>query len=184
MENFTALVLVHSFLCFYCFIDVISAFLPFRNSSKFLVIQQHSVMFGLYPAIPIRFPSLDLSATLPPLLWTGSGEASTAHWCHRVCPGPHSQEMVPFCFPSLCSFSYITPLLKTRMAFFFIIMDIWDWTLGGFINKFGFEWKSVKENPRLKGGSKKVAENQKHRTGTWSSDKTHTFLATVPSELM
>ena len=36
MENFIALVLVCRFLCFYRSLSVISAFLPFRNSSEFL----------------------------------------------------------------------------------------------------------------------------------------------------
>ena len=77
MENFTALVLVCRFLCFYCFLSVISAFLPFRNSPEFLAALW---LVCCYPAIPIQCPSHDLSATLPPpLLWAGSGEASTAH---------------------------------------------------------------------------------------------------------
>ena len=70
------------------------------------------------------------------------------------------------------------------MAIFFIIMDIKDWVPKYFISKFSFEWKLIKENPRLNGGSKEVSENWKYYIDIWSSGITQIFLAIVSSELM
>ena len=108
--------------CDLCFL----AFQEFLRISSSILACLVSIPPSLYNVLVMIF-----QPPPQPWLWAGSGEASTAHWCHRVCPGSHSQEMVPVCFLSLCSFSYITPRPQRRMAFPFITVDIWDWNSGG-----------------------------------------------------
>lgn len=99
-------------LCFLAFQEVL------RISS--------SILACLVPIPPSLYNVLVMICQPPPpsRLWAGSGEAPTAHWCHRLCPGYHSQEMVPVCLLSLSPFSYITPRPQGRTASPFTIADI------------------------------------------------------------
>lgn len=99
-------------LCFLAFQEVL------RISS--------SILACLVPIPPSLYNVLVMICQPPPpsWLWAGSGEAPTAHWCRRVCPGYHSQEMVPVCLLSLSPFSYITPRPQGRTASPFTIADI------------------------------------------------------------
>ena len=129
MENFIALVLVCRFLCFYRSLSVISAFLPFRNSSEFLAAFWLVWSLSRHPytmSFSWSFSHLPAQPLLGRLRWGVPSALTPQDWPRASQPG-NGTHLLPESVP----FFYITPHPQTRMAFPFIIVDIWDWNTGG-----------------------------------------------------